>query len=80
MFCGGYGRLASFGLGGGFMASAMIFRLLIIAALIVFALKFLGKYINKSDSTLGVLNEKFAKGEISEEEYLRRKSVLSQKN
>ena len=26
-----------------------------------------------------ILNEKFASGEISEEEYLRRKTILSQK-
>ncbi|AQS05694.1 SHOCT domain-containing protein [Clostridium beijerinckii] len=73
MFCSGFG-----GYGGMFLA--MGFRMLIFIALIVLAFKLFKNYTNKSNDAMKILNEKFAGGEITQEEYLKRKSVLSQKN
>lgn len=86
MFCGGFGR--GFGGGGfiagnigfGFMSVMMLFRLLILIALIIFAVKFIKGYINHSSGALKTLDERFAKGEISEEEYMKRKTILTQRN
>lgn len=62
------------------MFLAMGFRMLIFIALIVLAFKLFKNYTNKSNDAMKILNEKFAGGEITQEEYLKRKSVLSQKN
>lgn len=82
MFCGfggyGYGTLSSIGLGGMFLA--MGFRLLIFIVLIILAIKLFRNYTNKSNDPMKILNEKFASGEMSQEEYLKRKAILSQKN
>lgn len=86
MFCrafGGFGG-AGFGPGGffnpGFMFLAMGLRLIIFVGIIVLAVKLFKKHSNNSGDTMRILNEKFALGEISEEEYLRRKTILKQKN
>jgi putative membrane protein len=86
MFCsgfrgfGGYGFGPSSSIGSGWMFLAMGVRLLIFIGLVILAVKLFKSYTNKSDDTMKILNEKFAKGEISEEEYLRRKLILSEKN
>jgi putative membrane protein len=86
MFCGGFGRFGGYGLGPGssigfgWMFLAIGVRLLIFIGLVILAVKLFKRYTNKSDDTMRIINEKFAKGEISEEEYLRRKLILSQKN
>lgn len=73
MFCNGFG-----GYGGMFLA--MGFRFLIFIAIIVVAVKLFKSYTNKSNDAIKILNEKFAIGDINEEEYLKRKAVLSKKN
>lgn len=82
MFCGfggyGYGPFSSIGLGG--MLLFMGFRMLIFIVLIVLAIKLFKNYTNKSNDSIRILNEKFASGEMSQEEYLKRKAILSQKN
>lgn len=82
MFCGfggyGYGPLSSIGLGGMFFA--MGFRMLIFIVLIILAVKIFKNYTSKSNDPMKILNEKFASGEMSQEEYLKRKAILSQKN
>ncbi|EKQ51772.1 MULTISPECIES: SHOCT domain-containing protein [unclassified Clostridium] len=82
MFCGfggyGYGPLSSIGFGGIFLA--MGFRILIFIVLIILAVKLFKNYSNKSNDPIKILNEKFASGEMSQEEYLKRKAILSQKN
>lgn len=82
MFCGfggyGYGHLSSIGLGGMFLA--MGFKLLIFIVLIVVAIKLFKNFAIKSNDPMRILNEKFASGEMSQEEYLKRKAILSQKN
>jgi len=86
MFCrgfgyggfGGSGPAISIGYEGMFLA--MGFRILIFITLIVLAVKFFKNYTNKSNGAIIILNEKFASGEISQEEYLSRKTILSEKN
>lgn len=84
MFCrgfggyGGFGPASSIGYEGRFMM--MGFRILIFIALIVIAVKIFKIYTNKSNDAMKILNEKFASGEITQEEYLSRKAILTQKN
>lgn len=85
MFCGG---LSPFGFGSssiGFvgMFFSMIFNLLIFIGLIALAVKLLKSNpikLNNTNKTIAILDERFAKGEINEEEYLKRKTILQQKN
>ncbi|WP_017209155.1 SHOCT domain-containing protein [Clostridium beijerinckii] len=84
MFCSGFGGYGGFGaassIGYGGMFLAMGVRMLIFITLIVLAFKLFKNYTNKSNDAMKILNEKFAGGEITQEEYLKRKSVLAQKN
>ena len=76
MFCG-FGPLGPIWIGGMFF---MGFRMLIFIVLIILAVKLFRNYANKSNDPMKLLNEKFASGEMSQEEYLKRKTILSQKN
>lgn len=83
MFCGGFGwygysHLNSIGFGGMFLA--MGFRMLMFIILIVIVFKLFKNYTNKSSDSMKIINEKFASGEMSQEEYLKRKAIFSQKN
>ncbi|MBA5851545.1 SHOCT domain-containing protein [Clostridium sp. cel8] len=80
MFCGGYGFGGPSSMGHSWIYLTIGFRLLIFIGLIFFAIKLFKTYSNKSNNAINILNEKFATGEISEEEYLKRKTILSQKN
>lgn len=83
MFCGGFGRYGfgpSNSIGSGWMFLAAGFRLLIFIVLIVLAVKLFKKYTNTSYNSIRILDEKFARGEIDEEEYLKRKNILTHKN
>lgn len=83
MFCGGFGGygLGSSGtIGFGWMLLSMGFRLIIFIGIIVLIFKLFKSYSNKSSDVIRILDEKFANGEISEEEYLKRRTILSQKN
>lgn len=83
MFCrgfGSYGIGSSGPLGAGLIFASMAFRLAIFIGLIVLAVKLLRRYTNNSNATMRILDEKFARGEISEEEYLKRRTILSQRN
>ena len=57
-----------------------VLGILIFIGLIVLAVKLFKKYANTSYNSLRILDEKFALGEISEEEYLKRKNILTHKN
>ncbi|MEQ8153616.1 MAG: SHOCT domain-containing protein [Clostridiaceae bacterium] len=86
----GSGRM---GLGAGtigtgwFLAIAGI-KLLIFIVLVIVAIRMFKKHnahinsISKADDNdpLRILDEKFAKGEYTEEEYLKRKEILSKKD
>lgn len=83
MFCNGfvgtgYGPVSSIGYTGALLA--MGFRMLIFIIVIAFAVKLFKNYTKKSNDPMKILNEKFASGEMSQEEYLKRKAILSQKN
>lgn len=76
MFCG-FG-----GSGFGFspwMTVMMIIRILVFTGLIVLGIKLVKNYTVNSSSAIKILDEKFAKGEISEEEYINRRTVIVQK-
>ena len=83
MFCNGFGGYGGFGpinsIGYGGMFLAMGFRMLVFIVFIILAVKLFKGYTNKSNDAMRILNEKFAGGEISQEEYLSRKTILSQK-
>jgi putative membrane protein len=87
----GYERFG--GHGGGGMFLMMGFGLLVFLVLLFIAYKLmkhhphlhsnshLSSYNNFANNTaLNILNERFAKGEIDEEEYTKRKIILTQKN
>lgn len=78
MFCrfGGSG----FGFGSGFglsMFAMMGIRILIFIGLIVLGYKLIKNYTANSNSALKILDEKFASGEISEEEYIKKRTVMT---
>ncbi len=74
--------------GGGLMLLMMGFRLVVLIVLIIVGIKLYKKYknnpsnnpSNNSSDVLKILDERFAKGEIDEEEYLKKKAILTQKN
>lgn len=85
MFCGGFSPYgfgsSSIGLGGMFLS--MTFNLIVFIGLIALAIKLFKNYpikLNSTNATMRILDERFAKGEISEEDYLKRRTILSQKN
>jgi putative membrane protein len=83
MFCGGFGGYGAYGygsLGGGWALMSMGFRLLIFVGVIILAYKLIKQFTNKPGDALNILDMAYAKGEISEEEYLKRKSALLRKN
>lgn len=82
MFCRGlgpYGFGAADFPGGGFWYIMMAVRVLIFIGIIIVGVKLYKKYTNQPTSALKTLDERFAKGEIDEEEYIKRKTILSQK-
>ena len=75
-YFGGYG-------GGGGMFKMMGFGFLIFVALIFLAFKLMkanSSFSLSSNSALNILDERYAKGEINEEEYTKMKIILSKKN
>ena len=64
---------------GPLMFLVMGIKILIIIAIIVILIKFLKNYTTCTNKALGLLDEKFANGEITEEEYIKRKAILKQK-
>ena len=83
MFCRGF---SGYGYGGGGgMFIMMGFGFLIFLALIYLSFKLMkvnspSLVSSSSNSALSILNERYAKGEINEEEYTKKKIILSKKN
>lgn len=76
---GGYGMHGNFV--GGFFPMTMIFNLVVLIALIVVGVKLYKKYVSGTDKSkiFSILDEKYASGEITEEEYIKRRTILSNK-
>ena len=77
MFCGGFGG-AGF-INNGWFLLMMGIKMFIFIALIVVGVKLFNKHTDNSRNALKILDEKFAKGEINEDDYIARKNVLLQK-
>lgn len=58
------------------MIVPMMFRFLIIIAVIYFGIKLFKSHITNNNHAIKLLDEKFDMGEMSEEEYLMRKNIL----
>jgi len=82
MFCNEFIG-SGYGMGGG-MFIMMGFGFLIFLALIFLAFKLMKvnspSPSSSNNSALNILNERYAKGEIDEEEYTKKKIILNQKN
>jgi putative membrane protein len=85
----GYERFGGH-VGGGGMFIMMGFGFLVFLALIFIAYKLMKIHHSnhshlsapsniENNAAISILNERFAKGEIDEEEYIKRKTILSQK-
>ncbi len=82
-FGSGYERFGGYGGGGMFLM--MGFGFLIFLLLIVLAFKLIkhnshSNFSLSNNSALNILNDRYAKGEIDEEEYTKKKIILNQKN
>jgi len=71
------------GIGTGFaggwsswMVIPLIFRFLVIITVIYFGMKLFRSHVTNNNHAVKLLDEKFAMGEINEEEYVKRKSIL----
>lgn len=80
MFCGGFGASGFGYLGSGWALLSMGFRILLFVGVILLAYKLFKQYGNNSSDALRILDTAYAKGEINEEEYIKRKSILLRKN
>lgn len=83
MFCNRF-LGSSYGNGGG-MFLMMILGFLIFLVLIFFAFKIMKSnstlpISSSGNSALNILNERYANGEIDDEEYTKKKVILSKKN
>ena len=82
MFCRGFSGFGSGHFGGGGMFIMMGFGLLIFLALIFLAFKLMKAHSHSnlsvsSNSALTILNERYARGEINDEEYTKKKIILT---
>lgn len=63
----------------GFMLLGGLLKMVLMASIIIFIVRRRKKISGYNHSSVRILAEKYASGEISEDDYLKRKSVLSQK-
>ncbi len=80
MFCGGYGAYGFGSLGSGFALLSMGFSFLLFVGLIILAYKLFKQFSSNSNGVLKVLDLAYVKGEISEEEYIKKKAILIRKS
>ena len=82
MFCRGFSNFDSGHFGGGGMFLMMGFGLLIFFALIFLSLKLMKAHSHcnssvSSNSALNILSERYARGEINDEEYTKKRIILT---
>jgi len=77
MFCGGFGGPGF--INNGFFPIMIGIRMIIFIAIIVVGIKLFNKHNDNSRNALKILDEKFAKGEINEEDYISRKNILTKR-
>jgi len=58
------------------MIIPMIFRLIVLIGIIYVGIKVFKSHSYSDNSAMNILDEKYAMGEINEEEYLRRKNTI----
>ncbi|WP_010234013.1 SHOCT domain-containing protein [Clostridium arbusti] len=75
MFGCGYGN-GFIGWGSPYLIIFMIIRFLIIIGIVVVGIKLLKGYFNGNNNAIKTLNSMYAKGEITEEEYKKRKEFI----
>lgn len=75
--CGDY--MDGFGRGFGHFGFMGIFGLLIVAAIVVIIVLLVKNKKSSGNDLIGELKSLYVRGEITEEEYLKRKSVLKKK-
>ena len=78
-FNGMYGINQFGGVFGPWIIVAMVLKLVIFFLIIFIVYKIIKKHNFHSISAIRILNERYAKGEIEEEEYLKRKEILRKK-
>jgi len=76
MFGRGYGRCLGYDFMGGFWHPMILVGVLLIVAVVIIYFSRRSTHKQDNNSVLEVLKMKYVQGEITEEEYLRRKSVL----
>lgn len=74
---GGYGMPGGYGFGGVFMIVGWVLIIIGIIMLVKWLLDSKG-FRGGNSKALDILNERYARGEIDEQEYKKRKSDLSQ--
>lgn len=79
MFEGMHGTLGSSNGFSSFMFIPALVELIFFAVLIYAGLKFFKTWSFGNNSAMKILNEKYASGEIDEEEYLKRKTLLQKR-
>jgi putative membrane protein len=85
MFCNGFYGMSGFGMfGGGLWGLIMMMVQFVIFALVIFLIYRVGKgLLSKtslfSDSYMESLKERYVRGQISEDEYIKIKKVLIEK-
>lgn len=71
----GYGN-GFMGLGGPYLIIFMIIKLLIIIGIVVVGIKLFKRHVKGNNNAIKILDNMYAKGEISQEEYKKRKEFL----
>lgn len=81
MFCGfrGSGFRGSDLVFNPWMSIMMGVRILLFIILVVVVVKLVKSYMVNSSNAMKILDEKFASGEISDEEYTRRRAIIMKK-